>query len=329
MYGRVNRFRGVFTTLENSSGDFVLRAVARALAAVALFIAFAIAGLLFTSHLVPHQLRGLVERELSAAFLSPVTIERVRIRLGRGLVLQGENVTTWLDPRRDAAGQPVSPRRRRGADSALSGRDAHSMDLLDSEWGLLAPGLYAGSVDASLDLVALLAGRFRVSRITLVNTVLQVTRNDAGEIRPLLIAALLAPRDRGQGAEPLSEAEELLLPLSGIKAAVEFLLSKPFVAKIWELRNCTIALRDAYVDGSTSVAADVAEGGPVPHILSLNHLSGSLRHGRNRQGTRVNLRGRLYDAQRRESGVLEWVGTRDSKGAIPRFLIPRFVIPRL
>ena len=289
----------------------MLRTAARVSAAIALFVAFAISGLLFASHLVPHQLRGLIERELSAALLSPVSIERVRVRLGRGIILQGENATTWLEPPRLAA-QPHEAVDGTGRVSASEDeQDSRVLDPLGPSQGLVAPGLYAGRIDASLDLIALLTGRFRVSRITLVDTVLRVTRDADGEIRPAPIATLLEPRSRGPAAEPLSGAEELLLPLSGIRAAVEFLLTKPFVAQVWELRNCTISLHDAYVDGSGTGAS-----GRVSHVLSLNHLSGSLLHGRNRRGTRVSVRGRLFDANERESGVLEWVGTRDEKGAI-------------
>ncbi len=290
----------------------MLRIVARASAAFALFIASAIAGLLFASHVVPHQLRALVERELSAALRSPVEIESVRIRLGRGLILRGENVTTWLDtPRRTDSSEFIEGSVEASADAP----DTLSLDPGDPLRSLRAPGLYAGRVDASLDLVSLLTGRFRISRIVLVDTVLEVTRGTEGAIRPGPIATLLASRDRGLGAQPLSEAEELLLPLSGIKAAVEFLLTKPFVTPVWELRNCTISLRDAYVDGSSAGLAAEALG-RVPNVLRLEHLNGSLRHGRHRGGTRVSLRGRLYDGRKRASGILEWVGTREPKGAI-------------
>ena len=242
---------------------------------------------MFASRLGPDQLREVVERELSAAMRSPVTIERVQIRLGRGLVVQGLNAETWLEP---------------------------------ASRGLRPPGLYVGRVDANLDLLALLSGRFAISGITLINTVLQVDRSTDGTLRPAPIAALFAlgapaGAQRASGDDSAGEVEELLRPLFGMRRALLFLLQKPFVARVWKLHNGTISFRDASAEATPPSHSQSQTAARAPHELHLVNLDGEFHHKRGNRGARVSVRGRLRDT-RDDRGTLEWLGTRGGDGAI-------------
>ena len=267
----------------------MLRSIARVVIALAVLAAAAFSGLVVASQLGPEQLRRVAEEQLARTLRAPVSIEKARIRLRRGLVLHGENVKTWLEPAHDA-GSGMHPER--------------------------SPGLYIERVEVGLDLFALLAGRFRISRLTLIDATLQVERHADGSFSPTPVAALLArrpktlagSREAGDSTTAEGAADEFVRPFRAMESAVRFLLEKPFVTRSWELRGCTIALRDQWV-------SEVNGEDAPPVEISLGHIRADLKHSRRGRGARLALRGRIL-SQAGDHGVVEWEGTRGTRGLV-------------
>jgi hypothetical protein len=146
---------------------------------------------------------------------------------------------------------------------------------------------------ARLDVLSLLAGRPRLTRLRLDGADLRLSQAADGSWQPGVIR---------QGT-PGPAAEALLAPFRTIEGTARFLLVRPFVADTLVVRN-----------GRLSVTREGAKGS-APTSLQLDALRGLVHHSRLKGDSALQLRGRWVEGKR-ELAALEWQGRRERDGRV-------------
>lgn len=160
------------------------------------------------------------------------------------------------------------------------------------------PTLWIERANASVRPLSLLRGRFRLHRLRLTGARLRVERGADGGWN----LASLGRRD-APGEPRVPHPEELLKPLIALENFARRLFGGPDFTDELEVRESTIAFRDASGPNATPVA------------LSLRGVDGALRRGRLLGDTRLSLGGQLFDAAG-DRGRLDWQGHRSRDGSI-------------
>ncbi|MCH2172119.1 AsmA-like C-terminal region-containing protein [Myxococcota bacterium] len=256
----------------------MLKSLAHLVIAIALFAATSVAGLLITSRLVPDRLREFAAAELGTLIGSPVQIERASVRLGRGLVLQGENLTSTLD---STPGDPEVQ---------------HTPNF--------STGLHIGTIRAEFELSSALLGRLSIERLELVDAVLRVERKPDGTLRPELVEHLLDGRLVDFDAAGESRLSRLPAPAQILEGTLGFLLNQRPGFPDWQLRGSTIVYHDA-VAGPPDSASQI----------SLRGIEAELLHFGSMGGGRLALRGTVH-GDGAAAGRIEWLGRRLSRGPL-------------
>ncbi len=146
---------------------------------------------------------------------------------------------------------------------------------------------------ARIDVLSLLTGRPRLTRLRLDRADLKLTQSADGSWQPGLI-----PK-----GTPGPASEALLAPFRTIEGTARFLLSRPFVADSLLVR-----------DGRLSVTRASAEGA-APTSVQLDSLRGLLHHSRLKGTSALQLRGRWIEGGS-ALAALEWQGRRERDGPV-------------
>ena len=198
----------------------------------------------------------------------------------------------------------LAPVRLRSEVESILARETHGpVEIAELRliWGLplVLEGeglrLYEGALTveqarARLDLLALLAGHPRVSRLELDGAELRFTQARDGSWKPQL----------GKHDNPPPSGETSLTPMRSVSGLARFLLSRPVIAD-----------QVAVADGRLSVKGS----GPGATSLELVELAGELQHSRLLGNASLELQGRWVDGGR-ERGSLAWSGSRGRDGSV-------------
>ncbi len=229
----------------------------RILAALGVFAAAVLAGVYTAARLAPERLRVEVSRRLSEATGGPVEIESLRIVWGFPIHLAAEQVRLWPRP------------------------EGH--------------GLSVERLSARLSAAALLAGRFRLNRLSLHGGHLLVQRLPSGEWAEPFGA------DVSSAVEPITEPA--LAPLAGAEAVAEALMAEPLLADTLRVERSRITLRGVVPPGQDGAPRDVTFVG----------VNGVAAYSRLRGDAKLVLHGQLSVAGV-ERGGLEWEIQRSAEG---------------
>jgi len=146
------------------------------------------------------------------------------------------------------------------------------------------PGLTIQRVLGSVDALGLLAGEVRLQRVRI-------------EGPRLRVAAVGGDSE----SDTLPDPDDPLNSLAGLEAAARWLLEKPMLAPLVEMRDGFIEL--PAVESNSSARFEVRE------------ISGRLIHRRFDRGSEIALRGRLF-TEERDLGLIEVEGQRTRAGSI-------------
>jgi uncharacterized protein involved in outer membrane biogenesis len=225
------------------------RALIRTLIAASLFLAAAALGYYVSSSLGQEMIRREIETQLSRLMEGPVKVERARLMVHLGFKLEAERVEVYPDP---------------------SG-----------------PRLTARRVDAEIDVLSLLLGRFRLQTLQVDDLLMRIERDAEGRWSPHPLAAL-----QDEETSP-SDPERHLALLRAFESVAEALLARPLVANLVVVRNARVDL------------VDWLPGGPrqPPLTLSLQSARGSWDHRWFSSANELSLRGDLVDDRQRRTRV--------------------------
>ena len=160
--------------------------------------------------------------------------------------------------------------------------------------------LVIDEASAHIDILSLLTGRPRLTRLVLDGAHLTIRRvgGEAG------VDWSPAPFARLSKRAEMRHPEQLLAPLFAIESTVRMLLSKPLLADAVQLRRARVS----YIDDASNL------GGSV-ETLWFAGLNGTLRHSRIRGHAELFLKTYLATKEGRR-GAIEWEGTRSRNGAM-------------
>jgi hypothetical protein len=153
--------------------------------------------------------------------------------------------------------------------------------------------LTAESASARIDVVSLLIGRPRLTRLRLSGAHLKLDRLPEGEWTPPIFEPQSDP-----GTEPA------LAPLRVIETSLRLLLARRFLADTLIVRSSRVTVTHPALDGSAE-----------PVRLDFERVNGRLMHSRLFGDAKLFLRTRIA-SQGRDLGVVEWSGTRGADAAI-------------
>jgi len=201
------------------------RALTRTLIALALFLAAASAGYFLSSRLGQEILRQQIEERLSRLMQGALTVESARLVFHLGLHVEADRVEVYPGP--------------------------------------AGPGLEASHVDASVDVLSLLVGRFRLRSLRIDDALMRIERSAEGRFSPHPLAAL---QDRP--GRPPDDPEGRLAIFRAFEAIAHTLLDRGLVANLVVVRSGTVQ----YVDRLARPP------GEPPLTLSLEGINGEWDH---------------------------------------------------
>lgn len=169
------------------------------------FAGAATTGYLVSAELGAEALRREAELQLASVMQGGVRIERARLVVRGGLVLEAERVGVY----------PRSTRPPR-------------------------PSLYASRVSAEIDVIALMTGRFRLNALTLEDAVLEIHRNRDGSWTPPPFEALATSDE----APPEDDLEHSLDWVQVFEVVTRTLLAEPLIANRVDLRRSQVTFYD-------------------------------------------------------------------------------------
>jgi len=196
---------------------------------IACFAAAAAAGYLATAQFGAEALRREAEDQLTTLLRGEVRIARARLVIRGGLFIEAERVGVY--PRE------TIPHR---------------------------PAVFASFVSAELDVFALLTGRFRLSRLTVDEVVIEVERDAEGVWGPTPFRLLQERRRRDMP----DDMERRLGLVNAIEKISRFLLERPIIARQIVLHRGRIRFVDS--------RAPDAQG--RDNVLELSGIEGRLQH---------------------------------------------------